>query len=89
MFRWIPYAFVRITLFFCVGILAGMSYREHFKWLYALLVLVVLFIVYVLALRIGQRARTFHGILAMLITSVAGFTSVLVRDHTRPPDPCD
>ena len=82
MFRWIPYAFVRITLFFCAGIITALFQPGFTDIRTGLLSLVVLMVLYRLVTYKLRTRRSLAGQIAMTILFVAGYLSVCIRDES-------
>lgn len=89
MFRWVPYAMVRIAAFFVAGILLGIYYPNFLslntaQWLVAVLVLGYLLIYWF----IPKRKRSpVIGVVGLMAVMVSGFVHLLTfsnwnrRDH--------
>ncbi|RAW01024.1 ComEC/Rec2 family competence protein [Pseudochryseolinea flava] len=82
MFTWIPYAFVRIVVFFIAGILAGLYWPVSIPPLYAILALLVLIGAYfVFTWRHLRYEKTINpGVFGLVAILFAGFINVQLRD---------
>jgi len=85
MFTWIPYAFVRIVVFFIAGILVGIYFPASITPLYAIIAFVVLSIAYFpLAWYYYQKNGSFNpGFIGLTAIFVAGFVNVHLHDQRR------
>jgi len=83
MYRWIPYAFVRIAIFYCAGVIFGIQFPsciDVVKLACALVVLTIVFIVYV----VRRRGKTLvAGIVAAVALLIAGAMNVAVSDESN------
>lgn len=88
MLYWIPYAFVRITVFFTAGIISGL-FLPHLLPTYlawsALLTLVTLYFVVFFFNRWKRRAIWNPGLAGLLAITVAGFLTVEIRREENDP----
>jgi len=88
MFRWIPYAMVRITLFFIAGILAGLYWPDVISESGALIIFACLLLGYfltVLFLRESSALKTVSGLIGLLALFVAGYAHLLSSTDARKP----
>ena len=86
MFRWIPYAFVRIVVFFCSGVLLAIYQPDILSESIAQLLFLAVCILYlVLAFAFSRRAFN-PGIVGMVAIFLAGYCNVQLQTDTRKPD---
>jgi competence protein ComEC len=100
MLYWIPYAFVRITVFFIAGILTAIYFPAFITQEYAIVTTVLLMFIYCWFYFINYKARKVKinpGLVGLLAIFSAGYTNVIVsretsRDthitHIRQPIEC-
>lgn len=86
MFRWIPYAFVRITLFFCAGITTALYLPGLVDIRTCLVLLLSLIILYGFVAYKPRRIKQLPGLIAMIILFIAGYSSVYIRDESSVCD---
>ncbi len=88
MFRWIPYAMVRITAFFIAGILAGIYWPNELSEYSAAIIFAVLVLSYFLAvllLRGSSALKTVSGLTGLMAVLLAGYIHLLNRTDARRP----
>jgi len=86
MFRWIPYAFVRIVVFFCGGVLLAIYCPDFFYGQVAAILFCILCLAY-LALALGySRLKINPGLMGMLAIFVAGYINVQWKNESRRSD---
>lgn len=88
MTRWIPYTFVRISLFFIAGILAGMNFpdllSEGFSCVLAgVLAALYFFMVY---WRWRFSGTPNPGLIALALVALLGYLHVIFQTESRDPD---
>lgn len=85
MIRWIPYTFVRITLFFIAGVLTAIYWPALFSLQTLLYVLFLLLTIYILLLIYRRKInpRFDPGFVAIFIFVVAGYTQVLLSTESN------
>ena len=95
MIRWIPYAFLRITLFFMVGICLGIYYPDIFNFHYTVFIFLVLVFLYaVIAVCTRQvkffkfvsRLKFLAGAVGLSAIFIAGYLNVLYKTDARKSD---
>lgn len=86
MFRWIPYAFVRITLFFCAGITTALYLPGLADIRTGLVLLLSFIILYGFVAYKPGAIKPLPGLIAMIILFIAGYSSVCIRDESSRPD---
>jgi competence protein ComEC len=83
MYRWIPYAFVRIAIFYCAGVIAGIRFPSSFDVITLTCVLVALIIVFAGCV-LRRRGKTlFAGVVAAGALLIAGALNVTVSDESN------
>jgi competence protein ComEC len=88
MFRWIPYAMVRITAFFIAGILAGIYWPDELSEYNAALIFAVLLLSYFLAvllLRGSSALKAVSGLTGLMAVFLAGYIHLLNSTDARRP----
>src|SRR5260221_3783352 len=87
MFRWIPYAMVRITAFLIAGILAGLYGSNDYSALASLVFLVVLLLYFltVSVLKNHPALKAVSGSLGLAAVFVAGYIHLLNSTDERRP----
>lgn len=80
MFQWVPVAFVRITLFFILGILIGIYQPGILNEFTAAATLIVLVVLYFILVRWSKLNPGPVGLLAVL---VAGYINLLIHTEAR------
>lgn len=85
MFRWAPYVFVRITLFFLAGILWGIYFPDSLNEGLAQALLVFLAIAYCAFWCLQRKGLYFFpcGGIGLLFLLLVGYTLVLLRTDSR------
>lgn len=89
MIRWIPYTFIRITLFFIAGIILGIYLPDSIPEKYAEVLLVSLGIAYISFFILSKRINKniFNpGIIGLFAIVLAGYVHVLHTTERRDPD---
>jgi len=89
MLHWIPYAVVRIVLFFIAGILLGIYCPDFLPQHIAAIVFVALLTVYIghfIAQRITQKTLFNPGMIGLLAILLAGYLQLLHRTDSRRAD---
>lgn len=95
MIRWIPYAFVRIVLFFAIGICLGIFQPDILNVYSTILIFFALVAVYgVIAVcswqqrfrKFGVTLKFLAGLVGLLAIFFAGFLHVLYNTDVRKPD---
>src|SRR5688500_4917771 len=90
MIRWIPYAFVRIVLFFMMGIVFAIYFPDLISFEVGAVVLLALVVVYLLAsLLLRQQLmpttvrKIFFGFVGLMALTVAGYLNVLLKTEVK------
>lgn len=86
MLYWIPYAFVRIVVFFIAGILTGIYAENLIPFFWAVPAFLVLVFLYVAVCIFNARRRKVivnPGLIALLAVFLAGYLNVLVNTESR------
>jgi competence protein ComEC len=92
MIRWIPYAFVRITLFFILGICLGIYYPDIFNFHHTLFIFLGLVFLYACMAVCTRQAKFFKfvgrikflaGLIGLSAVFIAGYVNVLYNTDTR------
>ena len=94
MIRWIPYAFLRIVLFFIAGITLGIYFPDILDrearwpfvfgtWFYHMAIIVLL---YWKKRFLSSNLKLLGGIIGLAAVSVSGFLQVLSKTDTRRQD---
>ncbi len=83
MFRWIPYAFVRITLFFCSGILLGINFLHALEVNTTICLFLFILSFYVTAALMVRRRPALKGALAMAAIFIGGFLNVQLKQESN------
>ncbi len=88
MFRWIPYAMVRIAAFFIAGILLGIYQPNIISFNSAKIILFTLIALYVLVYWIVTRKRrtVISGVLGLFAIFFAGYVHLLLFVDWNQPD---
>src|SRR5688572_13285891 len=93
MIRWIPYAFLRIVLFFIAGITLGIYFPDILRENHASLLFLVLFLSYGIIvvlywkkLFLSSNLKLLAGFIGLAAVSVSGFLQVLNKTDTRRLD---
>ena len=93
MIRWIPYAFLRIVLFFICGISLGIYFpdilrEEQVRLLFLALVLSygITVVLYWRKLFVSSRLKLLAGFIGLTAVFVSGFLQVLSKTDTRRHD---
>lgn len=88
MFRWIPYALVRITLFFIAGILLGVYQPTFFSQQHSMVVGLIFTLTYFLAYFFwgGKTLSTTSGVLGLTVVLFFGYAHVLLRNDFQQAD---
>lgn len=86
MFRWIPYAFVRIVVFFCAGILLAIYKPDAFDEPIAQLLFFTLCLFYLVLAFAYQKLKINPGILGLAAVFMAGYTNVQLQTDSRKPE---
>lgn len=88
MFRWIPYALVRITLFFVAGILLGVYQPTFFSQQHSMVVGLIFTLTYFLGYFFwgGKTLSTTSGVLGLTVVLFFGYAHVLLRNDFRQAD---
>jgi competence protein ComEC len=82
MFTWIPYAFVRIVVFYIAGILLGIYFPDSIPLLYAIIAfLAAITIYFLLVWRYYKKDKSINpGMVGLCAVFVAGFVNVDFHD---------
>src|SRR5688572_11007359 len=86
MFHWIPYAFVRIVLFFIEGILLGIYLPDYIPLDIAILAFLVLIVAYVVLfmVRLRKGDQIFNpGFIGLCAIFLAGYIHLLEQTDNR------
>src|SRR3990170_2934049 len=94
MIHWIPYAFVRIVLFFICGILVGIYYPDILAENKATLFFLIAFFLYTLIaivawhkkfLNYASPLKVYAGVVGLTCLFLAGYLNVQINTDTRRP----
>jgi competence protein ComEC len=89
MIRWIPYAFVRIVLFFMMGIVLTIYFPNLISFEVGAVVLLALVVLYLLASLLPRQLmpttmrKVFFGFVGLMALTVAGYLNVLSKTEIR------
>jgi competence protein ComEC len=83
MYRWIPYAFVRIAIFFCSGIIVAIHYGEHLSVNILFISGLTLAMAFVLCVIYHKGKSLVAGMLASMTLIVAGMLNVRLSDQSQ------
>src|SRR5690348_14387301 len=89
MFHWIPYAFVRIVLFFIGGILLGIYLPDSIPLLPAIVLFITLLGLYTLLffIRSGKEQGVMNpGLIGWCAIFLAGYLQVIQQTESRSAD---
>ncbi|HTE29921.1 MAG TPA: ComEC/Rec2 family competence protein [Chryseolinea sp.] len=86
MFGWIPYAFVRIVLFFCAGILLAINFPSVLPDGLAIRLFLILCATYAIAACIRPRLSFWSGLVAMCAICLGGFLNVRFKTEASQDD---
>lgn len=88
MFQWIPYAFVRIVVFFMAGILAGIFWPEGISIVSSAVIFLSLLGVYFLLVIVSKyRKRIINpGFVGLAAIFIAGYSNVLLKTESTEAD---
>ncbi len=88
MFRWIPYTFIRISIYFIAGIIAGIFFPDILPFKVAATGLVALVCIYVacyLTFRFSGRSWFNLGFVGLPAVLLAGYVHLLTQTESRDP----
>lgn len=83
MHRWIPYAFVRITIYYSSGVLLGILFPALIEWPITMGACAASTAVYVICVFAGKGKSVFAGMFAALAIMSSGNLNVLFADESR------
>lgn len=85
MFRWVPYVFVRFTIFFMAGILLAIYLPDCIAENYAswLLFSAIFLYFFIYAIKLFRNAKFNPGFVGLVIIFLAGYLLVLQKTETR------
>lgn len=86
MFRWIPYAFVRIVVFYCAGVLLAIYFPDFFRDATLYILFGAFSIFYLILAFCYTRLKINPGIAGMCVIFLAGYINVLLKDESRRSD---
>lgn len=86
MFRWIPYAMVRVALFFSSGILLAIYQPELLSTTVVVSTIVVFSVTYLISYFFLKRNRLLLGVMGLGIVSLLGFLHLTLRTEIRRED---
>lgn len=87
MFRWIPYTFVRIILFFVTGTLVGIHSPDALQENLGRGILVFLIALFIVHYFFSRRRRLFNpGVIGLLAVFMLGYLHTISRTESRNPD---
>ena len=95
MIRWIPYAFVRIVLFFMAGICLAIYFPDFLSYRSAVAIFLILVLIYfMISIFLGQHRglktlatlKFFSGFTGLTAIFLAGYSNVLVKTDSRKID---
>ena len=86
MFRWIPYAFVRIVVFFSGGVLLAIYFPDFFQDTIASLIFCISGIAYLILTFYYSKFKINPGFAGMLAIFMAGYINVQWKNESRRSD---
>jgi competence protein ComEC len=88
MFRWTPYALVRIALFFVAGILSGIYVPDFFSQFHLFVVCLTLTVLYFIVFLIwrSKALASTSGVVGLVTIFLFGYAHVLFRTDARQSD---
>jgi competence protein ComEC len=86
MYRWIPYAFVRIVVFFSGGVLLAIYYPDFFQDTTSSLIFCSSGIAYLILAFYYSKFRLNPGLVGMLAIFMAGYINVQWKNESRRND---
>ncbi|MBA4054945.1 MAG: hypothetical protein C0490_09555, partial [Marivirga sp.] len=86
MFRWIPYPFVRIVVFFCAGTLIAIYQPDIIGEKYAQVLFITCSFLYLILAFARHKIKFNPGIVGLSAIFVAGYCNVLLQTDSRAPD---
>src|SRR5688500_11729883 len=86
MFRWIPYAFVRIVVFFSGGVLLAIHYPDFLQDLTASLFFGISGIAYLILALCYSKFKINPGFAGLFAIFIAGYTNVQWKNESRRSD---
>jgi competence protein ComEC len=86
MFRWIPYVFVRVLLFFAAGILLGIYLPGALPEFWVITALAVTGSGYFIFYFANQSKRVYLGVAALVFIFLSGYLVVLLKTDSRKGD---
>jgi len=89
MLKWIPYAMVRVTLFFIGGILLGIYQPDYIPEKVAMYISIALLITYLLSYFILKGKQSFSlvtGTIGLVLIALSGYITLLLKTDSRKPD---
>lgn len=88
MIRWIPYVFVRITLFFLGGIFLGVCFPESIPQPLAIGLLASLVLIYIFLFFLFSNTKLFFnpGAIGLIAVFLAGYTHLSLQTASSHPD---
>src|SRR5688572_27204860 len=86
MYRWIPYAFVRIVVFFSGGVLLAIYYPDFFRDVTSSLIFCISGIAYLILAFNYSRFKINPGFVGMSAIFMAGYINVQWKNESRRSD---
>lgn len=86
MLRWIPYAFVRIVIFFCAGIVPALFYPDSLPEDFAQPFLFGLSVCYILLASFKRWLKIDPSLAGLITLSLTGYVAVQLKTDTRQAD---
>ena len=86
MFRWIPYAFVRIVVFYCGGVLLAIYFPDFFYNDSPFILFGALVVVYLFLACFYSRLRTNPGVAGLAAVFLAGYINVQLKNESTRRD---
>ena len=86
MFRWIPYAFVRVVVFYCGGVLLAIYFPDFFHNKSSYILFGASAIVYLILAMFYSRFKINPGIVGMTAVFLAGYINVQLKNESRRSD---
>ena len=83
MLGWLPYAFIRIIIFFCAGILLAVVNPDILSEPFSYLIFFACCCLYLIAVAVRRRLNFNPGILGLAIIFVAGYCNVQLQTDSR------
>lgn len=83
MYRWIPYAFVRITLLYCAGVASGICFGKYIDTTGNIVVCLISAAAFMVCVLLKRGRALLTGMLAAVALLSAGTLNVLLTNESR------